>query len=156
MSGDNLDDPSFNSTYVLQSPESLLKTKFGVCWDHVEFQRYFFNKMRISNKSVFIEIDNVKNPDNYPSHTTSIIYIMNKPYWFENSYGSYRGIHGPYKDEDVLIDFVEQRMTDDLKHYVENYSKNAKYKHKFYVKPKYGISVREFYLHVGFIPPWEV
>ena len=34
-------DESFSNNYILQSPKEVIINKIGVCWDQVEFERYF-------------------------------------------------------------------------------------------------------------------
>ena len=37
----------FNTVYYLQTPEELLKSKCGVCWDQVELERKLFQENNI-------------------------------------------------------------------------------------------------------------
>lgn len=46
----------FDYFYYLQTPEELLKTKCGVCWDQVELERNLFINENISVETFFIYI----------------------------------------------------------------------------------------------------
>ena len=41
----------FNTIYYLQTPEELLKSKCGVCWDQVELERKLFQENNIKFKT---------------------------------------------------------------------------------------------------------
>lgn len=82
----------FYNEYSLQSPMEVFKSKTGVCWDQVFFQKYFFDKWKINNRIFYIERKN-KNRD---THTFLIYRKNDKFYWFENSFEMVRGIHSSY------------------------------------------------------------
>ena len=84
------DYDTFSDDYILQSPNDLIDSKLGVCWDQVELERYYFESFNNSVKTFFIvHYDN----DKCPTHTF-LIYEKNGKYcWFEHSWERYRGIH---------------------------------------------------------------
>ncbi len=137
----HIDDfDTFSSDYILQSPENIIKNKIGVCWDQVELERYYFNKFNFSIKTFFI----VYYDDNIcPTHTFLIFEKNNKYYWFEHSWEKFRGIH-EYNNLKELLN--------DIKNKFINCELNGQYsddnlKIYEYTKPKYNISVQEFYSH---------
>lgn len=130
----------FSSNYALQSPEEILKTKTGVCWDQVELERYYFSQTNIPFKTYFMcYYDN----DRCPTHTFLIYEKNNNYYWFEHSWKKYIGIHesNDLKEllEDIRSKFIEMEVKD-------KFNKNNMMLYE-YIKPSYGLSVEEFYKH---------
>lgn len=94
-------DNEFYQFYYLQTPEELLKSKCGVCWDQVELERKLFQEHNIKFKTYFIYIiDN----DMLPSHTFLTYEFNNKHYWFEHSWGVYKGVHEYNSEIELLLD----------------------------------------------------
>jgi len=135
-----LDDPTwdtdFNNFYYLQTPQELLNSKCGVCWDQVELERELFTKDNVPFKTYFIYID-----DNtqLPSHTFLIYENNNKYYWFEHSWFKYRGIHEYNSPKEVLEDIInkfkkDQELSNSYKLYLYEYN-----------KPDYHIKCDDFY-----------
>lgn len=94
-------DNSFSEHYQLQISSNLLKTKYGVCWDQVELERYLLKKINIKSKSYFIvEYDGKQ----YPTHTFIVINDNNKYYWFEHSWEPHRGIYEFNSLNELLLD----------------------------------------------------
>ncbi len=129
----HIDDfDKFYDNYILQSPESLLNTKLGVCWDQVELERYLLKDLDI--KTYYLVLyDNIKNP----THTFLTYKLNNKYYWFEHSWEDLKGIR-EYDDinsllKDVIINFLKDYNND-----ISNLEL------KEYKKPKYNISAKEF------------
>ena len=83
-------DTNFSSFYYLLSPEELLRSKCGVCWDQVELERRLFNDSGISCNTYFIYIDDKKE---LPSHTFLTFQQNSKYYRFEHSWHDMGGIH---------------------------------------------------------------
>ncbi len=133
-------DNTFSSNYILQSPNQVLESKVGVCWDQVELERYYFNKTNLVHKTFFIvHYDN----DKCPTHTFLIYYKNNKVYWFEHSWTKYIGIHEYNSINELLKDIKQKFITTELNN---NYNSNDLVIYE-YTKPKYGIGVLEFYKH---------
>lgn len=130
----------FSELYKLQSPQETLENKIGVCWDQVELERYLFKKKNIEFKTYFIvHYDN----DRCPTHTFLIYKDNNKYYWFEHSWERFRGIHEYQSLKELLFDirdkFIKYELDNDF--VPENLVLHE------YKKPKYHISVQEFYNH---------
>lgn len=133
-------DQEFNDFYYLQTPEELLKSKCGVCWDQVELERKLFMEQNILIETYFIVL--VAN-DMLPSHTFLIYQDASKYYWLENSWASYRGIH-EYKNKEELLKDVQKKF---IKSHPEVDKKAQLYLFK-YQKPKDHITCNEFYQYI--------
>lgn len=124
----------FFKEYCLQSPEELFKNKYGVCWDQAEFQRFIFNKLNIENYVIYM----IQNNEDYSTHSYSIFKRNNKFFWFENSWESYRGIHGPFKSIEEISKLVHDNA---IKEDQEN---DNGYDSGILQQPPYGLSCIEY------------
>lgn len=130
-------DNEFDNFYYLQTPEELLKSKCGVCWCQVELERELFSKEGIEVETYFIcTYDN----DNSPSHTFLVIKDNNKYYWFEHSWGIYKGIHEYDSLKELLLDVKEKFIKSNPQDINNDYTFVYKYENV-----KYHISCKEFY-----------
>ncbi len=130
-------DINFSSFYYLQSPEDLISSKCGVCWDQVELERYYFKKTDFSYQTYFLYLDD---GDLLPSHTFLVYQDSFGYHWFEHSWEKYRGIHS-YQKLSLLLQDVVDKFCFDYPALSNIYS----YKLYLYTKPKYHISCDEFY-----------
>lgn len=131
---------NFSTTYILQSPFELDKSKIGVCWDQVEYEREYFKQNNINSETYFLIYFG---ESNFPTHTFITFKEEEKHYWFEHSWEPYQGIH-EYKSEigllrDVKLKFIKSESIDET-----NYQNIIIYK---YYAPQYGISADEFQKH---------
>lgn len=105
----NLGDVEWNKFYefyYLQTPDELLQSKCGICWDQVELERKMFNEYDVKVKTYFIYgIDGM----DLPSHTFLVYENEEIYYWFEHSWGIYRGIHA-YKSLKLLLGDVKEKF----------------------------------------------
>ena len=133
-------DESYSDNYILQSPNEIIKNKIGVCWDQVELERYYFKGNDWNVKTYFlVHYDG----DKCPTHTFLTFEKDNKYYWFEHSWERFRGIH-EYKSLKELLFDIRNKF---IKYELDNdYVSENLVLHE-YVKPKYHISVQEFYNH---------
>lgn len=122
-SGDVNFDNDFDNEYFLQTPEQLLISKHGVCWDQAELERSWFSKKEYESKVYFLMFAK-EELNNLPTHTFLVYKNNDKFYWFENSWSSQKGIH-EYGDLEALI-------------------KDAKSKHFDYAKKNYGTAADDF------------
>lgn len=128
----------FYKVYYLQTPEELLKSKCGVCWDFVELERKLFQDNMFKVKTYFIYIvDDV----NLLSHAFLTFEKNDKFYWFENSWDKYRGIH-EYETSAKLILDVKYKFKRDNKYNGENVFIYE------YDRPKTHITCDEFYKYI--------
>ena len=136
-------DKDFYKFYYLLSPEELLLSKCGVCWDQVELERKLFNDANINYETFFIYID-----DNeiLPSHTFLTFQLNGKYYWFEHSWDDMKGIH-EYDNIKTLLNDVKTKFIDSKKDDIDNIFNYEVYLYKYH-KPKYHISCDEFYNYI--------
>lgn len=136
-------DKNFYNFYYLLSPEELLHSKCGVCWDQVELERKLFNDANINCDTYFIYIDD---NENLPSHTFLIFQLNNKYYWFEHSWYDMKGIH-EYDNIKALLNDVKNKFIDSRKNEINSNLNYETFIYK-YNKPKYHISCDEFYSYI--------
>lgn len=130
----------FSDNYILQTPKEVLENKIGVCWDQVEFERYYFENNNYNVKTYFIvHYDD----DKCPTHTFLTFEKDNKYYWFEHSWERFRGIHEYNLEQELLLDVKEKFVKCEIDN---DYNENNLVLYE-YSKPKYHISVQEFYKH---------
>lgn len=114
--------------YYLLTPEELLENKCGVCWDQVELERKLFNEENVNVKTYFIY---AKDGNDLPCHTFLTYEKDSKYYWFEHSWGIYRGIHEYPTLEELLKDvknkFLESHNIENDMYYVYQYEKPPKH-----------------------------
>ncbi len=106
----------FSNNYILQSPQQVLWTKIGVCWDQVELERYYFDNTKINKKTYFLcYYDDNK----CPTHTFLVYEKNNCYYWFEHSWEKYRCIHTFNSIQDLLNNvktkFIESELNNTMK-----------------------------------------
>lgn len=92
--------------YYLQSPEEIIDSKHGVCWDMAEFEREWFVEHGYECK-VFFMMFAKEGGTNLPTHTFLAYDKDKKWYWFEHSFGDYRGIH-EYGSIEELVEDVKK------------------------------------------------
>lgn len=131
------DYDTFYDDYQLQSPEELIQSKLGVCWDQVELERYYFENNNINcNTYYIIYYDNKE----LPTHTFLVFNDDDNYYWFEHSWEIHKGIHKYNTLEELLSDvrykFIEDAEDDNIP--IEKVSIYE------YTKPNYHLSVQEF------------
>ena len=138
---DDLKDWSknFGEIYHLQSPQELIKNKYGVCWDQVELERFYLDKENIESKSYFIIAYDKKQE---PTHTFIVI-ESDKYYWFEHSWEPYCGIH-EYESLNDLLNDVKSKFEESIK---KQNVKEYELKIYEYSKPKYNLSCIDFMKH---------
>lgn len=133
-------DDTFSNKFILQSPSEVIKNKVGVCWEQVELERYYFNSHNSNVKTYFIVYDD---GNKCPTHTFLTYEKNNKFYWFEHSWERFRGIH-EYNSLNELLDDVKEKF---IKYELSDKCVLKNLMLYEYKKPKYHISVQEFYNH---------
>ena len=136
-------DKDFYKFYFLLSPEELLSSRCGVCWDQVELERKLFNDANIDCDTFFIYIDD---NENLPSHTFITFRLDDKYYWFEHSLYDMKGIH-EYNNIKALLNDVKNKFIDSRKNEINSNLNYETFIYK-YNKPKYHISCDEFYSYI--------
>ncbi len=94
-------EDKFRDFYFLQTPEELMKSKCGVCFEQVELERKLFLENQITVQTFFIC---TYDATNLPSHTFLVYQEREKYYWFEHSWGEYKGIHDYSNLKELLLD----------------------------------------------------
>lgn len=133
-------EEEFDKFYYLQTPDELKKSKCGVCWDQVELERKLFEENHINFKTYFIYI---VDKDMLPSHTFLTFEDKKKHYWFEHSWGKYKGIHEYESELGLLLD-VKEKFIKEHDYVIENC---FLYIYE-YQKPKAHITCDEFYKYI--------
>lgn len=129
-------DEYFAHKYKLQSPQELIKSHLGVCWDQVELERYYFKNYFYPIKTYFI-IN--QDGNKCPTHTFLTIGKNNKYYWFEHAWEKYKGIH-EYRTLKALLIDIKDKFIKDLEEKEEINILLFEYK-----KPKSGLSVEDYF-----------
>lgn len=133
--------PEF-SDYRLQSPEELLKSKYGICWDTVELQRELLKEYNPQTYFV-VYYDDYK----CPSHTFITFEKNGKFYWYEYSWEMYRGLHEYDLMQDLINILAEKHLKKCIKwDGVKNPDVMQLCVYK-YSKPEYGIPMEDFGKH---------
>ena len=136
----HVDMKNYSDSYVLQSPENLLRSRLGVCWDQVELERKLFNDNGIKNRSFFIVYyDN----DKCPTHTFILLEHSNEVYWYEHAWATMRGLHRFDSFEQAILSVYNTFIDKEL-HGKYNPQNLIIYE---YETPPYGISCSDFYKH---------
>jgi len=136
-------DENFEAEYFLQTPEQLMKSGHGVCWDQTELERYWFSRRKYEAEVYFL-IFNKQEPNDLPTHTFLVYKNNGKFYWFENSFGSQKGIH-EYTDLDTLLEDVKERQFEYAKKECGATAGDRKSIKVFpYETPIFGCAPREF------------
>lgn len=130
----------FGNSYKLQSPEQLLKSRLGVCWDQVELERKLFTDAKIATRSFFIvHYDD----DKCPTHTFILFEYNNKIYWYEHAWSIMRGLH--------VFDNFNQAISDIRSIFIEKELQNNYNPQNLmiyeYEAPPSGLSCPDFYKH---------
>lgn len=132
------DDEVFDKYYYLQTPEELLKSKLGVCWDQVELEREFLTNKNIDVRTFFIC---TYDDDNLPSHTFLTYEDNNLYYWYEHSWFEERTVR-KYETLEMLLKDVKKKFINS-----HETNKNAPTLIYEYSKPPKHIKCEEFYGH---------
>lgn len=138
--GEDDDESIFFKQYRLQSPIQLSRSCVGVCWDQTELERSWFKQHGYPNTVVYVEIDD---GNNCPSHSFLIYKDPGENstvYWFEHSWGQYRGIH-KYPD-------LKSCMNDAIGKCITSFDTTGKkIIRNMNIPPRYGCSCDEFMNH---------
>ena len=133
--------------YYLQSPKQLLNSRYGFCFDQVELEREWFSKNNYNFKTFFLWFDK-QEENNLPTHTFLSYKDGNKWYWFENSFGLYKGIHEYNNLKELIEDIKAKQLEYAISERVATQEDYFCIKEKEYSKPEYGISVQEFFTQI--------
>ncbi len=142
-------DTTFDEQYFLQSPEQLISSGSGVCWDMTELERDWFAKHNYNFKVFFMMF--VKDTDNnLPTHTFLAFEDQGKWYWFEHSFGEQRGIHEYPSLEELIVDVKKKQLDYAIKNRGASIDDYKDLKVCEYELPVYGSSAAEFMRKMNF------
>lgn len=101
-------DEVWTNNYILQTPEEILKSKVGVCWDFVEIYRKWAKENKIDYKTFFIEYNPTLIPNawDYATHTILVYKLNDKIFWFNNAYQFPPKLNEYDNMEELIDDFV--------------------------------------------------
>lgn len=132
-------EEEFYEFYYLQTPKELLKSKCGTCWEQVELERNLFEEKRLQVKTYFIC---TYDKENLPSHTFLTYEKNEKHYWFEHSWGIYKGIHEYESELELLLDIKKKFLKS------HNANKEAYTFVYEYQRPSYHLSCDRMYAYM--------
>jgi hypothetical protein len=136
----SVDDWEEEDQYVLQSPQQFHRTRTGLCWDRVEYQRYVFeNTIKLPFKTFYNDSSRTGPGTNY-AHTV-LVFERDNTYWLmdttKDSKSKIKGIH-PYVDMNTIYRLLKQDVPELKKFTLYEYDKPR----------KYGITLRQFLTHI--------
>ena len=100
----------FSEQYMLQTPDQLLESRLGVCWDQVELQRKLFDDSGVATRSFFIvHYDGGK----CPTHTFTIFEHDGKTFWYEHAWEIWRGLH-EYANFKAAISDIREKFIENM------------------------------------------
>jgi hypothetical protein len=129
--------------YYLQSPEELLESKHGVCWDTAELERFWFAEHGYKPKVYFLMFAKEEGTD-LPTHTFLVYNKDDKWYWFEHSFGAHRGIHEYSSREELLEDVKKKHFQHAMKAQGATEDDFHSLRFSEYETPGFGASPEEF------------
>lgn len=135
-----LEMEKYQEKYILQTPEEVERNKIGVCWDQVELERYYLEKMNITCESYLIYYNGERKDR---AHTFLIYHDNNYSYWFEHAWKNHKGIHKYTNSEEIFKEIKKIFITEELNN---NYEEQRIHIYK-YPKPKYHLNHYEFLQH---------
>ena len=122
-----LEMEKYQEKYILQTPEEVEKNKIGICWDQVELERYYLERMGIKCESYIIYYAG-KRKDRV--HTFLTYNKDNYTYWFEHAWKNHKGIHKYKNNEEILADvkriFIDEKINNNYEEkrlHIYNYAK---------------------------------
>lgn len=117
---DNEEDfnDNMNKYYKLRLKENFVKNKYGVCWDFCEFERLFFEEMKIPHECYFY-ISFFSRSEGGPTHTFLLYEHNGKCYWFEYAWQKFRGIWEYKNKHEALVDILK-KFSDNFNRKFEN------------------------------------
>jgi hypothetical protein len=92
---------------MVQSPEQVLQSGYGHCWEQTELARCIFNQQNIPNKTYFI--DYVHNEQgNTKTHTFLVFKDGEHFCWFEHSWDGHEGVRCYNSLNELLCDIIKK------------------------------------------------
>lgn len=140
----------FAKDYCLQTPDELLKSQYGVCWDQVELERKILTDAKIKTSAYnIIHYSEDINPK-MRTHTFLLFDYGNKVYWYEHAWEKHAGTHQFNSTDDAITAIKKIFVKDELGNkcdddYIVIYE---------YPTPKPHLTLSEFYEHCESSPKY--
>lgn len=140
----------FAKDYCLQTPDELLKSQYGVCWDQVELERKILTDAKIKTSAYnIIHYSEDINPK-MRTHTFLLFDYGNKVYWYEHAWEKHAGTHQFNSTDDAITAIKKIFVKDELGNkcdddYIVIYE---------YSTPKPHLTPSEFYEHCESSPKY--
>ena len=142
--GDDDFDKDWESEYILESKEDILRTGIGNCFDQTELERNWFLENDYEIKTVFVMV-NLDYENSYPTH--SFLAYKNKDNngwnYFENADLDNKGIHH-FQSFNELIKYQLDRYKSFLKTFNISDEELTKIEMKVFFRPDSNISAKEY------------
>lgn len=140
----------FAKDYCLQTPDELLKSQYGVCWDQVELERKILTDAKIKTSAYnIIHYSEDINPK-MRTHTFLLFDYGNKVYWYEHAWEKHAGTHQFNSTDDAITAIKKIFVKDELgNRYDDDYIVIYEYP-----TPKPHLTLSEFYEHCESSPKY--
>lgn len=136
-------DVDFEREYFLQSPQELLASQYGNCWDSAELERQWFTEHGYQPQVYFLMYAKEEGT-HLPTHTFVVYEKENKWFWFEHAFHDQHGIHEYASLDDLLIDVKNKHHAYAAKHQGANDKDFDRLRLAAFEKPNYGASAQDF------------
>jgi len=127
---------------IVHSPEQLLKSKKGHCWEQTELAKFLLKEKGIQSRTFFMDVV-INNRGNTITHAFLVFQSDDKFYWFESTFDPYRGIH-EYKTLDKLLSDAKNKLSISEK---KNGRPGEIFRIREYDSPKLPCSHMEYFNH---------
>jgi hypothetical protein len=97
--------------HIIRSPKELLSGEKGTCYDVVELERMLFKGYKFKT---FFAYAGLPVNDNR-THTFLVFENGGKWYWFESTWVTNRGVHGPFENIKRAVAMVRKQLEKDWK-----------------------------------------
>ena len=110
----NLSKFNFWDDYKSLTIREFEKYKTGVCWDYVHYEANWFKKNGYKYETYYIE--GLDKDGDMPTHTFLLFYLndSSKTYYFESSWGKYRGIE-EFDSTTKALNTIKERHMEQVK-----------------------------------------
>ena len=88
--------------FKFQTPEELLKSQCGNCWETVELTRKLLEENNLPAKAYFFVIPTCE----FYCHSIAVTNIDNNYYWIENSFKNMKGVREYNSLEELIYDVL--------------------------------------------------
>ncbi len=145
---DNVEiNSEMETEYSLQSPEELLESGYGICWDTVELERRWFKEHGYKPETYFM-LYAMEGGTTLPTHTFIVFKNNDKWYWFEQAFADQRGIHEYANMEELIDDVKKKHHHYALQHWGATNEDFGRLRVAPYTQPDYVSNPQEYMAHI--------